>query len=165
MRDAGCCCAAATCSRRPRTSASSRSTRRGTITEGKPRVTGVSATGDAVNAACFGWRRAVEATTSHPLAAAVEAGRRRRGRRRLARRTPRPSPGAALPRSWRASACSWVSPRGWSLGGRGGGDRGGARRGGGGELRRWAARRPPRAVWCAWASRAKGVIGARRARR
>ena len=45
----------------------------GTITEGKPRVTGVSATGDVVNAEVLRLAAAVEATTSHPLAAAVEA--------------------------------------------------------------------------------------------
>ena len=45
----------------------------GTITEGKPRVTGVAATGNAVNADVLRFAAAVEATTTHPLAAAVAA--------------------------------------------------------------------------------------------
>jgi Cu2+-exporting ATPase len=46
----------------------------GTITEGKPRVTGVAATGNAVNADVLRFAAAVEATTTHPLAAAVGGG-------------------------------------------------------------------------------------------
>ncbi len=45
----------------------------GTITEGKPRVTGVAATGNAVNADVLRFAAAVEAATTHPLAAAVAA--------------------------------------------------------------------------------------------
>ena len=45
----------------------------GTITEGKPRVTGVASIGNAVNADVLRLAAAVEATTTHPLAAAVEA--------------------------------------------------------------------------------------------
>ena len=45
----------------------------GTVTEGKPRVTGVAAAGNAVNADVLRFAAAVEATTAHPLAAAVAA--------------------------------------------------------------------------------------------
>jgi Cu+-exporting ATPase len=45
----------------------------GTITEGKPRVTGVASTGNAFNADILRLAAAVEATTTHPLAVAVAA--------------------------------------------------------------------------------------------
>jgi Cu2+-exporting ATPase len=66
----------------------------GTITEGKPRVTGVAATGNAVNADVLRFAAAVEATTTHPLAAAVAAAAAAAGGEDAAREERRDRPRA-----------------------------------------------------------------------
>ena len=132
----------------------------GTITEGKPRVTGVSATGDVVNAEVLRLAAAVEATTSHPLAAAVEAAAAAAADA-APPSTQKPRRDEAPPPSWRVGACSSAARSGWSLGlvrqlARRRRSAGLRRR----TRRRLAARRRRRAASSPSASRAKRLIGA-----
>ena len=128
----------------------------GTITEGKPRVTGVAATGNAVARRRASRVAAVEATTTHPLAAAVAAASAAAGEK-----TPRAKNAETVPGRGASALVEgkhvFVGEPSWVESAVGaGGDRARsalqrARK----TPRRWAAPPPPRAVWCAWASRAR----------